>query len=60
METRMITPITPDESSYVESAILRAVEASAPIAAWTIDELNQFADLDSVRDAWAHTERLAG
>lgn len=56
----MITPITPDESSYVESAILRAVEASAPIAAWTIDELNQFADLDSVRDAWAHTERLAG
>jgi hypothetical protein len=55
----MITLITPNEPKFLENAILRAVEDSAPIDAWTIDELNQCADLDSVRDAWSHTEPLA-
>jgi hypothetical protein len=55
----MITPMKSNKPDFPENAILRAVEASAPIDAWTIDELNQYADLESVRDAWAHSESLA-
>ena len=50
------TRITLGEPNFVESAILRAIEAAAPIDAWTIDELDQYADLDSVRSAWMHSD----
>ena len=37
-------------------AILSTDEAEEPIAVWTLDELDQYADLDSVRSAWAHAD----
>lgn len=45
--------------SYMDfpaDAILSADETDAPIAEWTIDELYQFSDLDSVRLAWTRTD----
>jgi hypothetical protein len=47
------------ELGLSDNAILRAVNDSAPIDSWSIDELNQFAELESVRDAWAQSEQLA-
>jgi hypothetical protein len=52
----MITQITPGEPTFIDNAILRAIDAAAPIDAWTIDELDQYADLDSIRSAWMHSD----
>jgi hypothetical protein len=46
------------EMKFGEDAIVFAVEADAPIDAWTIDELNQYSELESVRSAWTHSETL--
>ena len=35
-------------------------EADAPIAVWTLDDLEQSSDLGSVRDAWAHVDASNG
>ena len=49
MSTRLDKAPLPDAMHF-------AAEAEEPIAVWTLDELDQFADLDSVRSAWAHTD----
>ena len=46
------------DMDFPADAILCAEEAEEPIAVWTLDELDQFADLDSVRSAWACTDGL--
>ena len=48
MSTRYDAPLS--------DAMLAAAEAEEPIAEWTLDELDHYADLDSVRSAWAHTD----
>jgi hypothetical protein len=37
-------------------AILFAGEGEETIAVWTLDDLDQFTDLDSIRSAWARTD----
>lgn len=43
------------EPCFIENAILRVIEAAAPLDAWTIDELDQDAALDAVRSAWTQS-----
>lgn len=44
------------ELDRFDNAILPAIDDVAPMDAWTIDELDQYADLDSVRCAWMHSD----
>jgi hypothetical protein len=39
-------------------AVLSDEEDDAPVVAWSLDELDQLSDLDSVRSAWGHTDEL--
>lgn len=44
------------DHSFEADAILRAEDADSPVDAWSLDELDRFADLDSVRAAWSRTD----
>jgi len=46
------------DMGFFANAILGAEESDSPIAVWTLDELEQLADLDSVRAARSHTDGL--
>jgi hypothetical protein len=46
----MNTPYDPDR---LDEALLLADDSDAPIDEWTLDELEQSADLGSLRSAWA-------
>jgi hypothetical protein len=49
--------MTADFDSLLEAdAILRAEDADTPVDAWSLDELDRFADLDSVRAARSRTD----
>ena len=48
------------DRSFEADAILRAEDADTPVDAWSLDELDRFADLDSVRAAWSRTDDLGG
>jgi len=41
---------------YAAGEILPAEDADAPVDAWSLDELERFADLDSVRAAWSRAD----
>jgi hypothetical protein len=47
---------TRNEMNFSADEMLSADHAGAPIDVWTLDELDQYADLDSVRLAWTHTD----
>jgi len=44
------------ETELPTDAILCADDLDAPIAVWTIEELDHLSDLDSVRTAWMRTD----
>jgi hypothetical protein len=54
MEAQMNRPFDRRRNVATDTAVLVG-ESEAPFDAWTLDELDHFADLDSVRSAWAGT-----
>ena len=47
------------DRSFEADAILRAEDADTPVDAWSLDELDRFADLDSVRRQTSVIPRVA-
>lgn len=44
------------DQDFLADAILFGDEADAPIAEWTLDELDHSADLGSIRSAWTRDD----
>lgn len=46
---------TQKKMGFRNTVLLSTNEATVPIDVWTMDELDQYADLDSVRSAWINS-----
>jgi len=46
------------DATLYAGEILSSDEADAPVDAWSLDELDRFADLDSVHAAWSRTDNV--
>lgn len=44
------------DGDFSAGAILSAEDSDAPVDAWSLDELEQLADLESVRQAWGRQD----
>ena len=49
----------PNDMGRIADVILSGDEGEEPIAVWTLDELEHYADLDSVRSACARTDGIS-
>ena len=44
------------DTRFETGEILPEEDADIPVDAWSLDELDRFADLDAVRAAWSRTD----